>query len=186
MLEYVAATASEKAETRPGDTVIAEPDVVMDRAFAVPGTPAQVWPWMVQLGKQRAGWYLTRSVERFIPPRRRAARSIHPRWQTLAIGDVIPDYGGSHETFTVAEIQPPHALVYRSQRGATDVTWSILLRPLPTGSDHSPVRTRVLLRLRMAPVKHVRLARTAGELIDLLTVAGLARGLHERLSGNGP
>ena len=186
MLEYVAATAEEKAETRAGDTVIAEPDVVMDRAFTVPATPAQTWPWIVQLGKQRAGWYLTRSVERFIPPRRRATRSIDPRWQTLAVGDVIPDYGGAHETFTVAEINAPHVLVYRSQRGATELTWSILLRPMPTVNDLSPARTRVLLRLRMAPVKHVRLAGTAGELIDLLTVAGLARGLHERLTGNAP
>lgn len=102
----------------------------MNRAFTVPAAPAQVWPWIVQLGKQRAGWYLTRSVERFMPPRRRAIRSIDPRWQTLVIGDVIPDYGGSHETFTVAEIQAPHVLVYRSQRGATNLTWLIVLRPL--------------------------------------------------------
>jgi hypothetical protein len=42
-------------------------------------------------------------------------------------------------------------------------------------------RTRVLLRLRLAPVRRVWLARTAGELIDLLTVAGLADGLRERM-----
>jgi hypothetical protein len=41
----------------------------------------------------------------------------------------------------------------------------------------------VFLRLRMAPVRHKRLARTAGELIDVLTVAGMAAGLAERLRG---
>lgn len=41
-------------------------------------------------------------------------------------------------------------------------------------------RTRVFLRLRMAPVRHKLLARTAGELLDALTVAGLA----ERLRGD--
>jgi hypothetical protein len=39
----------------------------------------------------------------------------------------------------------------------------------------------VFLRLRMAPVRRQLLARTAGELIDLLTVAGMAAGLAERL-----
>jgi hypothetical protein len=34
----------------------------------------------------------------------------------------------------------------------------------------------------MAPVRHQRLARTAGELIDALTVAGMAAGLKERLT----
>jgi hypothetical protein len=34
----------------------------------------------------------------------------------------------------------------------------------------------------MAPVRHQRLARTAGELVDLLTVAGMGAGLKERLA----
>jgi hypothetical protein len=58
---------------------------------------------------------------------------------------VIPDYGGRDETFTVVTIDPPIALVYRSRRGRTDVTWSILLRP-------DGEQTRVLLRLRLGPV----------------------------------
>jgi hypothetical protein len=40
------------------------------------------------------------------------------------------------------------------------------------------------LRLRMAPVRRKLLARTAGELIDLLTIAGMAAGLAERLRGH--
>jgi hypothetical protein len=75
---------------------------------------------------------------------------------------------------------PPAALVYRSQRGRTSLTWSLVLEP----ADSEPGRTRVFLRLRMAPVRHKLLARTAGELIDLLTVAGMAAGLAERLRGH--
>lgn len=177
-LKAVAATAEEKAEPRPGDQLVAPADVVMDRAFTVPGLPASVWPWVVQLGKRRAGWYLPRRVERVVPPSRRAIRHVDARWSELRLGDVIPDYGGRDETFTVAEIDPPRYLVYRSQRGAVSLTWSIVLRELP-----GP-RTRVLLRLRLAPVRRVWLARTGGELIDLLTVAGMAAGLRERLAGD--
>jgi hypothetical protein len=178
MFASVAATAAEKRAGRPGDDLVRPADVVMDRAFTVPAPPEQVWPWLVQLGKRRAGWYLPARAERFLPRSRRAARAINPAWLGLGPGDVIPDYGGRHETFEVATIAAPGSLVYRSRRGHTDVTWSLTLQPAAGPAGH----TRVFLRLRMAPVRHQRLARTAGELIDLLTVAGMAAGLKERLA----
>lgn len=174
----VRATPPERSEPRPGDGIVPRPDVVMDRAFTVPGPPDAVWPWIVQLGKRRAGWYLPRRVERIIPRGRRAVRHLDPRWAALTAGQVIPDYGGPHETFTVDRIAAPHVLVYRSRRGAATVSWAITLRP----DDVAGVaRTRVLLRLRMAPIRRVRLARTLGDLFDAMTIAGLAAGLRERL-----
>jgi hypothetical protein len=171
----VIATAAEKRERRPGDELVPAADVVMDRGFTVAGRPENVWPWIVQLGKRRAGWYLPARFERFLPPSRRATRDIVRHWQQLGPGDVVPDYGGRHETFTVATIEPPTTLVYRSRRGRVDVSWSIVLRP-------EGERTRVLLRLRLGSVRRIWLAGTAGELVDLLTVAGLAAGLRERLA----
>jgi len=172
----MSATDAERREVRAGDGLVAA-DVVMDRAFTLPGDPASVWPWIAQLGKWRAGWYLPRHVERLVPRRRRAATTIVDRWQHLAPGDVIPDYGGRDATFTVAEIDAPHVLVYRSQRGRTSVTWSITLRPAGGG-------TRVLLRLRLGPVRRVWLAGSVGEWFDALTIAGMAAGLRERLDGS--
>ena len=178
MIAGVAATAAEQQASRPGDDLVHRADVVMDRAFTVPAPPEQVWPWLVQLGKQRAGWYLPARAERFLPRSRRAARAINQAWLGLRPGAVIPDYGGRRATFEVAAITAPRSLVYRSRRGRTDVTWSLTLEPAAGPPGH----TRVFLRLRMAPVRHQRLARTAGELIDLLTVAGMAAGLKERLA----
>jgi len=175
----VAAGPADRRAARPGDDLIARPDVVMDRAFTVAAPPAAVWPWLVQLGKKRAGWYLPAAAERFLPPGRRAARDIRPAWQRLAPGDVIPDYGGRDETFEVAAIEPGSVLVYRSVRGRANVTWSITLRPAPVRGQAG---TRVHLRLRLGPVRHRWLARTAGEFIDALTIAGLAAGLKERLA----
>ena len=175
LLAAVAATPAEAREPRRGDDLVVPVDVVMDRAFTLAGEPAEIWPWIAQLGKRRAGWYLPARVERFVPRRRRAAVRIVDRWQHLAPGDVIPDYGGRDETFVVDEIEPPHVLVYRSRRGSTDVSWSITLRPVPDG-------TRVLLRLRLGPVRRVRLAETLGGAVDALTIAGLAAGLRERLA----
>jgi hypothetical protein len=180
MFTSVKASPAERNTGRPGDTLVEPADVVMDRAFTLEASHEAVWPWLVQLGKGRAGWYLPGAIERLLPSSRRAARSLNPAWLGLAAGDVIPDYGGRHETFQVAQITPPTALVYRSQRGRTSLTWSLALEP----ASSEPGRTRVFLRLRMAPVRHKLLARTAGELIDLLTVAGMAAGLAERLRGH--
>lgn len=164
----------------PGDDLVPDPDSVMDRGFTVPGDPGEVWPWLVQLGKQRAGWYLPAALEHVIPRSRRATRVIDSRWQGLAVGDVIPDYGGLRETFEAVVVQAPTTLVYRSQRRGMRISWAIVL-----GQDELAPRspaTRVHLRLRLGPVRRRWLVDTLGELVDFGTVAVLAAGLNERLN----
>jgi hypothetical protein len=170
----VGATPAERAAVRPGDTLVSPADVVMDRAFTVPAPPEAVWPWLAQLGKRRAGWYLPRAAELLLPRERRALRVLRRRWIAPKVGQVLPDYGGRAATFEVVQVDPPRALVYATTRGATEASWSITL--LPAGSA-----TRVVLRLRLAPVRHRRLAVVLGGLIDLLSVAGMATGLRERV-----
>jgi hypothetical protein len=177
MFESVQASADDVARTLPGDDLVPRADVVMDRAFDLPASPEDVWPWFVQLGKKRAGWYLPDTVERFVPPSRRALRRIEPSLLQLRVGSVIPDWGGRHETFQVAILEPPHALVHTTQRGRTFGSWAIVLTPYDEGSA-----THVQLRLRLAPVKRKRLAGSAGELLDASTIAGLAAGLRERVT----
>jgi hypothetical protein len=172
----VAARADEIVASLPGDDLVVDPDVVMDRAFTLPADPDAIWPWFVQLGKRRAGWYLPRWVERFEPRGRRGLRRLDPDWQSLAVGDVIPDWGGRRATFEVAILEAPFVLVHRSVRGRTQVSWAIVLRP-------EGGQTRVQLRLRLGPVRRRRLAEVVGGGFDLVTVAGLAAGLRERLDG---
>lgn len=169
---WVVPTETEVLTALPGDDVVARPDAVMDRGFTAPGTPEQVWPWLVQVGKGRAGWYLPRGVERFLPKANRAIRTIDPRW-TLAPGDVVPDYGRG-ETLTVVSTDAPRALVFESERRHLLLTWTIVLAPVADG-------TRVHLRLRMGPVKRKWLVASVGELFDWLTIAGMAAGLKERV-----
>jgi hypothetical protein len=168
-------TADEVRAPMPGDDLVPGASVTMDRAFTVAATPDAVWPWIVQLGKRRAGWYFPRSVERFIPRKHRAVRGLDPRYQALAVGDVIPDYGGSDATFEVTEVAPPNTLVYWSRRGHTEVSWAITL------TSYDGTSTRVRLRLRLGPVKRAWLATTIGDAFDLVTIAGMAAGLEERL-----
>ena len=171
----VAASAVETRAQLPGDDIIPIADVVMDRAFSVQAAAQDIWPWLVQLGKRRAGWYLPARLERLVPPSRRAIRHIEPRWQQLEVGDTIPDYGGRDASFQVVLLTAPSTLVYRSRRGHTDMSWSINVRPDGAAS-------RIHFRLRLAPVRHPLLASKLGGAVDLLTIAGLAAGLRERIS----
>ena len=174
-MELAAATPSERSAALPGDELV-EADVVMDRGFDLSAPPEQVWPWLVQLGKRRAGWYLPTFVERLVPRSRRALRHLEPRLLQHRVGDVIPDWGGADATFTVAAVEPPHVLLYTSHRGRTDLTWCLHLAPVASTGG-----TRVHLRLRLGPVRHRRSAATAGGLVDALTIVGLAAGLRERV-----
>lgn len=178
--------AGSRDERLPGDDVVVQPDVVMDQRVELAASRETVWPWLVQLGKRRAGWYMPRSIERFVPPSRRALRRLDDRWTALSVGDVIPDWGPGEPRFEVLEIDPPCHLVYWSQRPRRPrrgqprppmtLTWALALREL------GPRRTRLRLRLRVdlghdaGPV-----VRYGGAFLDWATVQMMGRGLNERL-----
>jgi hypothetical protein len=170
------------SDTAPGDELIPDATMVFDRVSVIDAAPAEIWPWLMQLGKRRAGWYLPRSVERLLPPGRRAARRIDPRWQTLAVGDRIPDYGGRDEYLEVARIEPGRALVYRSERGGAPFTWALLLEPQGPGATH--LRLRFRGRLRSTGWRR-RAIVTGGDLLDWATGALLLAGLRERVAPSG-
>lgn len=184
MFASVHASPEDVARALPGDDLVPDADVVMDRAFDLPAPPEAVWPWFLQLGKKRAGWYLPRSVERFVPPSRRGLRHLDPRLVAEArIGHVIPDWGGRDATFEIAILEPPHALVHTTRRGRTDGSWAIVLTAHEDMQSGAAGRTgtHVQLRLRLSPFKREWLAGSVGEAFDAATVAGLAAGLRERL-----
>ena len=171
----VRATEDEVGAELPGDELVSA-DVSMDRAFTLDAPPFVVWPWLVQIGKDRAGWYLPRVVERFVPRGRRAARRLDPRFASLEVGQTISDWGGRNATLTAAEIDPPRVLVYRSRRGRTSFSWALVLRDVDGG------RTRIQSRVRIGPVRRRRLAEYGGGAFDAATISGLAHGLRERLA----
>jgi hypothetical protein len=174
----VAPTAAERTARLPGDDLV-DADVQMDRAFTLPAPPEQVWPWLVQLGKGRAGWYLPRSVERYVPAGRRAVRRLVPALQHLEVGETIADWGGRHATLTVAAMDEPRSLVHVTRRGHVDVSWALVLTSVAGDA------TRLQSRVRVGNVRRRWLAEHVGGLFDLVTVLGLAHGLRERLSRPG-
>ena len=81
------ATAAERSAELAGDELMIKAHFVANRAIAIGAPPQAVWPWIVQIGYGRAGWY---SYDLLDNRGRHGAERIDPRWQRLRVGDPVP------------------------------------------------------------------------------------------------
>jgi hypothetical protein len=89
----------------PGDELVPEPTVSDTRGITIDAPPAAVWPWLLQLGYGRGGWYSYDQLDM----KGRSADTILPEHQSLAVGDIVPtDPAGG---FEVKVLDPERALV---------------------------------------------------------------------------
>lgn len=56
-------TAVERRAVMPGDTLVRDPQIVATHGATLPAPPELVWPWLVQVGWHRGGWYTPRWVD---------------------------------------------------------------------------------------------------------------------------
>ncbi len=95
----------ETAKPLPGDDLIPEPTASDTRGIEIAAPPETVWPWLVQMGYGRAGWYSYDAIDMDRP----SAHELVPELQTLAVGDVMPTHPGGG--FLVQGLEPERALV---------------------------------------------------------------------------
>lgn len=83
-------TRAERVADRAGDDVVVRPHFVTDHAITIDAPPESIWPWLVQMGWHRAGWYTSRWVDLLLFPANEAsADRIHDEWRGLAVGDHV-------------------------------------------------------------------------------------------------
>jgi hypothetical protein len=70
------ATAEEVSRSLPGDDLVARPTFNATRAITIAAPPERIWPWLVQTGLTRAGWY---SYDLLDNLGRQSARAHHSR-----------------------------------------------------------------------------------------------------------
>jgi hypothetical protein len=98
----------ERTKALPGDEIVTEPTGGETRGITIDAPPAAVWPWLVQMGYGRAGWYSYDQLDQ----RGKSADEVVPAWGGIAVGDVLPTHPGGG--FEVAVLEPERALVLRS------------------------------------------------------------------------
>ena len=137
-----------------GDDLLPSARAQLTHAHDIEAPPASVWPWLVQMGRRRAGWY---SWDRLDNGGRPSADRIIPELQELAVGDVLPWRDEGPEGFWVKRIDPGRALVLGSKADYFDGTWSFVLEPIGDGATHLVTRYRAAYRLgpRMLAVRSI-------------------------------
>lgn len=137
-------TREERQRFLPGDEILPFPTVQTDHATTIDAPPTAVWPWLVQMGWGRAGWYTARWVDRLLfPANGPSADRIIPELQDIDVGAFIPDGPPESECgLHVVSMDPGRALVLRStshlppswrDRATVDWTWAFVLTPLDGG-----------------------------------------------------
>lgn len=176
------ATPSERRRALPGDDLIPTPRLVSTRAIRIAAPPRAIWPWLVQIGWQRAGWYSYDALERLVGAAafvdgRRSARRVVPELQTLSEGDVIRLGPEPMPAFRVTEIDPARALVLSGAEGAGGVgaSWAFVLEP------HGD-RTRLIARFRLTypPTLANHAIWGASELAHMIMEQKMLRGIRRR------
>ena len=81
------ATSAEVGNSLPGDALLARPQFKATRAITIHAPPDAVWPWLVQAGCLRAGWYSDDLFDNLGHP---SATTIVPSLQDLEVGHWVP------------------------------------------------------------------------------------------------
>ena len=156
------ATRSEAQGPQPGDAIVERPRIETTRAITIQACAAEVWPWLVQMGQGRGGFYSYDWLENLMGLDIHSAGRIVPELQDLQVGDILPNGPETpDEGVVVAGLEPERALILRGTlvpgRPMKDYpihydetttrwfswTWAFILDQLEDDT------TRLIARLRM-------------------------------------
>ncbi|MDH4197633.1 MAG: hypothetical protein OEW05_09520 [Candidatus Aminicenantes bacterium] len=148
------ATEEEQAAAMPGDHLVPRPISRATRAVTIQAPPDKVWPWLVQLGEDRAAFYSYTWLENLLGVEYRNADRIHPEWQDLGQGGFVrfaprghlfglSKEGPGSSGWSVPLFEPGRAMNLQPGWG------TFLLEPQVDG------RTRLIIRTLGAPVSPV-------------------------------
>ncbi len=179
------------ARVHPGDDLLADPRWGWTHAVEVAASPADVWPWLAQIGADRGGFYSYSRLENLVGCRLRNAQRAHPEWEareggSLSIHPKMPP-------LRIISVEPGrHVLAHgapdEAARAAGEpwvaVTWLFQVEPL------GPGRSRVVSRYRCAtsPDRRSRLAYGPAllEPIGFVMDRRMLRGIKARAERRPP
>ena len=152
IFESWGATDDEVNGAMPGDHIVDNARLVATRSITLAAPADAVFPWLRQMGFGRGGWY---SYDLLDNLGRRSATAVHPEWQALETGDLVP---GGPVDFVAVLVDAPRRLVLHlgptpTKRRRVDFSLAYDLRDDPLG-------TRLVTRVR------ARIDTPGGSLIE--------------------
>jgi len=146
------ATAGETQRSYPGDELLPGAKMEATHAITIAAPPQKVWPWLVQIGQGRGGFYSYDWIENLMGLDIHTANQILPEHQELKTGDLVP-LSSDGFGIPVTLLEPEQVLVLRGDTRLDPdaipsmapgdyfaATWAFYLQPLPEN------RTRLVER----------------------------------------
>lgn len=165
------ATDEELALSLPGDADVQQPTFNATRAVTIAAQPEEIWPWLIQIGLGRAGWY---SYDWLDNLGRHSAERIIPEFQHIAVGDVIPmSPDGKHGNWVKA-IERNRWMLWGDAAG--DATWYWGL--LRLDQQQTRLITRVRMRYRWTSL--LALFNLLVEFFDIVMMRKCLLGIKQR------
>jgi hypothetical protein len=123
----------------PGDERSMLANYQIQHAIVVDAPRSAVWPWLVQIGQDRAGFYSYSRLENLVLADIHNADRIHPEWQQLRAGDRVrlasARIYGDRPLLRVSALEPEHYFVLEG--------WgAFVLEPIDSLHTKLIVRTR--------------------------------------------
>ena len=138
------ATDQERSDPYPGRELVPDGKRIATMAVTVDAPPSRMWPWLVQMGCDRAGWYSWDHLDNRGTP---SASHVHPEWQQIAVGDHFASTPSCQIWFEVAAVEPERFLALRAAlqlpsgrpfdttgdrpRFYSDSLWCFLVKEMP-------------------------------------------------------
>ena len=144
------ATESEREVALPGDDIVSNPKHQATHAITINAPVADVWPWLIQIGQNKAGFYSYSILENLVGCDIHNANQIVPEWQSLRAGDVLWLHPKapplpvllveSYRAIVIGGIgeEPGNGLSKDTRAG----TWAFVVK------EPGPSTTRLLVRIR--------------------------------------
>ncbi|MDX1610757.1 MAG: hypothetical protein R3185_00205 [Candidatus Thermoplasmatota archaeon] len=155
------ATDEEAEQGLPGDRFITHPRLETTRAITIHAPAEQIWPWLVQMGQDRGGFYSYDFLENLFGLEVHSAEEVVEELQHLQLGEhVRTSPGDGPVDLQVVDLQPDHFIVFRAgyvpgrRAGGRpeidaddhiwlDASWSFTLKPVDRDETRLLVRTRM-------------------------------------------
>ena len=127
----------ETARSFSGDDLVPHAKLVWQHGITIDAPPSKIWPWLIQMGCRRGGWYSYDGLDNGGLP---SAERIVPVLQHVQADEIFPMSPTQHDTFVVRMVEPERALVLGDAAGG--MSWAFVLEPL------DQERTRLVSRVR--------------------------------------
>ena len=135
------ATDDEMRRAMPGDDIVGDPSFDATRAVTIHAPAESIYPWIVQMGVNRAGWYSYDLLDNLARP---SAEVILPEHQNVQIGTLIPMSPDGKQGLYVKDFRANEWMFWWDNKGDSTWVWGIYSE----GEAHSRLITRVRVKYR--------------------------------------